>query len=48
MVSSVVASLLGGFIVDRLGADAVAVTAVAVGVVGCVIIYIFAKDKKQV
>jgi len=47
MVSSVLASLLGGFIVDRLGADAVSVTAVAVGVVGCVIIYIFAKDKKQ-
>ena len=48
MISSVIASLVGGLIVDGFGVSTLTVTASAVGVLGCVIIFLFARDRKKV
>ena len=48
MISSVIASLVGGLIVDSFGVGTLTVTATAVGVIGCIIIYLFARDRKPV
>lgn len=47
MISSVIASLLGGLIVDGFGVTTLTITASTVGVIGCIIIFLFARDRKQ-
>ncbi len=47
MISGVIASMVGGLIVDGFGVGTLTVTATAVGVIGCIIIYLFARDRKN-